>query len=170
MDQSVLLVELFLKDLVKIPSEFLGFPTAFAECVRFLAYRPDVEGRIYRVLDYASSGSPGHGSTHLLVPSGHWFCLGLRTRRVDSRWPSASAHDGWACATLSKCKFLSMARLSCCGPLQASRLSRGIWFRHVWVSSTSCLFPLERKKQNVVESHFFWNGFYSVRFTKRFHL
>ena len=33
-----------------------------------------------------------------------------------SRWLSASAHDGWACATLPKCNFLSLVTHSCCGP------------------------------------------------------
>ena len=33
----------------------------FRQLRRDLAYRPDDEARIYRVLDYASTGSPGMG-------------------------------------------------------------------------------------------------------------
>ena len=39
------------------------------------------------------------------------------------------------------------------------RFSWDVWTRHVWVSSTSCLFPPEGKRQNVVESHAFWGEF-----------
>ena len=33
----------------------------FRQLRRYLAYRPDEEARIFRLLDYASTGSPGHG-------------------------------------------------------------------------------------------------------------
>ena len=36
---------------------------------RYLSYRPDEEARIFRLLDYASTGSPGHGPIHLLLQS-----------------------------------------------------------------------------------------------------
>ena len=36
---------------------------------RYLAYRPDEEARIFRLLDNASTGSPGHGPIHLLLQS-----------------------------------------------------------------------------------------------------
>ena len=41
----------------------------FRQLRRNLAYRPDDEARIYRLLDYASTGSPGHGPIHLLLQS-----------------------------------------------------------------------------------------------------
>ena len=41
----------------------------FRQLRRYLAYRPDEEARIFRVLDYASTWSPGHGPIHLLLQS-----------------------------------------------------------------------------------------------------
>ena len=41
----------------------------FRQLRRYLAYRPDDEARIFRSLDYASAGSPGHGPIHLLIQS-----------------------------------------------------------------------------------------------------
>ena len=41
----------------------------FRQLRRYLPYRPDDEARIYRLLDYASTGSPGHGPIHLLIQS-----------------------------------------------------------------------------------------------------
>ena len=41
----------------------------FRQLRRYLAYRPDDQDRIFRLLDYASAGSPVHGPTHLLIQS-----------------------------------------------------------------------------------------------------
>ena len=41
----------------------------FRQLRRYLAYRPDDQHRIFRLLDYASAGAPGHGPIHLLVQS-----------------------------------------------------------------------------------------------------
>ena len=41
----------------------------FRQFRRFLAYRPDDHDRIFRLLDYASAGAPGHGPIHLLIQS-----------------------------------------------------------------------------------------------------
>ena len=41
----------------------------FRQLRRYLAYRPDDEARIYRLLDHASTGSSGHGLIHLLLQS-----------------------------------------------------------------------------------------------------
>ena len=41
----------------------------FRQLRRYLAYRPDDQHRIFRLLDYASSGAPGHGPIHLLIQS-----------------------------------------------------------------------------------------------------
>ena len=41
----------------------------FRQLRRYLAFRPDDEARICRLLDYASNGSPGHGPIHLLIQS-----------------------------------------------------------------------------------------------------
>ena len=41
----------------------------FRQLRRYLAYRPDEEARIFRLLDYASTGSPGHGPVHILLQS-----------------------------------------------------------------------------------------------------
>ena len=49
----------------------------FRQLRRYLAYRPDDEARIFRLLDYASAGSPGHGPIHLLIQSADLFFLGF---------------------------------------------------------------------------------------------
>ena len=41
----------------------------FRQLRRYLAYRPDGEARIFRLLDCASAGSPGLGPIHLLLQS-----------------------------------------------------------------------------------------------------
>ena len=41
----------------------------FRQLRRYLAYRPDDQHRIFRLLDYASAGAPGHGPIHLLIQS-----------------------------------------------------------------------------------------------------
>ena len=41
----------------------------FRQLRRYLAYRPEDQHRIFRLLDYASAGAPGHGPIHLLVQS-----------------------------------------------------------------------------------------------------
>ena len=45
---------------------------------RYLALWPAKVGRVYRLLDLVSEGSPGHGPIHLLLASGFlMLCLGL---------------------------------------------------------------------------------------------
>ena len=61
----------------------------FRELRRYLAYRPDEVDRFYRLLDYASTGSPGHGPIHLHLDSA------LETRLS---WDSSQA--GWVRALL----------------------------------------------------------------------
>ena len=41
----------------------------FRQMRRFLAYRPDEVPRVFRLLDLAAAGRPGHGSVHLLLHS-----------------------------------------------------------------------------------------------------
>ena len=41
----------------------------FRQLRRYLAYRLYDEARIFRLQDYASTGSPGHGPIHLLIQS-----------------------------------------------------------------------------------------------------
>ena len=41
----------------------------FRQMRRFLAYRPDEVPRVYRLLDLAAAGRPGHGPVHLLLKS-----------------------------------------------------------------------------------------------------
>ena len=41
----------------------------FRRLRRYLSYRLDEETRIFRLLDCASTGSPGHGPIHLLIQS-----------------------------------------------------------------------------------------------------
>ena len=69
----------------------------FRQLRRYLAYRPDEEARIFRLLDYASTGSPGHGPIHLLIQSAEelGFFLG---QALDSAWSSSAAYDCWSCS------------------------------------------------------------------------
>ena len=127
-------------------SAFFTIWNRFCQTLRHLAYIPDEEDRNCRLL------GPLPHSPPCFLHCGDCFCLGPSTRRVDPRWPSASAHDGWACAALSKRNFLSLATKCCCAALQAQRYSRGIW------SSESCLFPPEVKRHDVVENHSFWSA------------
>ena len=46
-----------------------SFGVAFVSFGDAFSYRPQEEDRIFRLLDYASSGSPGHGPIHLLIKS-----------------------------------------------------------------------------------------------------
>ena len=55
-----------LGDLIRLSS---SFGIVFVSFCRYLAYRPDDQDRIFRLLDYASAGSPGHGPIHLLIQS-----------------------------------------------------------------------------------------------------
>ena len=52
----------------------------FRQMRRYLAYRPDEEGRMFRLLDHAA-GSPRHGPVHLLISE------------IGSSWDTAEA--GW---------------------------------------------------------------------------
>ena len=57
----------------------------FRQLRRFLAYRPDDQDRIFRLLDYASAGAPGHGPIHLLIQSADelvFFFFGILSRLV----------------------------------------------------------------------------------------
>ena len=48
---------------------FFTISNRFRQLRRYLSYRPDDEARIFRLLDCASTGSPGHGPIHLLIQS-----------------------------------------------------------------------------------------------------
>ena len=57
----------------------------FRQLRRYLAYRPDAQDRIFRLLDYASAGSPGHGPIHLLIQSADELGFsGILSRLVGS--------------------------------------------------------------------------------------
>ena len=56
----------------------------FRQLRRYLSYRPLEEDRIFRLLDYASSGSPGHGPIHLLVTSAEE--IGLFSDSEQASW------------------------------------------------------------------------------------
>ena len=54
---------------------------------RYLAYCPEEEPRIFRMLDLISRGAPGHGPVHLLLLL-NWDLLGMVMRRVVFGSPS----------------------------------------------------------------------------------
>ena len=75
----------------------------FRQLRRYLAYRPDDEARIFRLLDYASTGSPGHGPIHLLIQSADE--LGFFWDSEQAGWirPGLPPHayDDWPYSTFS---------------------------------------------------------------------
>ena len=49
---------------------------------RYLAYRPGEVPRVYRLLDLAAAGRPGHGPAHLLLQSAvNWGLPGTLERK-----------------------------------------------------------------------------------------
>ena len=94
--------------------EFVGWPlgsdpaffviwSRFRQLRSFLACRPAEEGRIYRLLDNASTGSLGHGPIHLPVTS---------ALEIGLSWDSEQ--EGWIPAGLLHLHIVS-------GPVQHSR-------------------------------------------------
>ena len=136
----------------------------FRQLRRYLAYRPDDQDRIFRLLDYASAGSPGHGPIHLLIQSAD---------ELGFFWDSEQA--GWIRPGLPPLRMMT-------GPIQHFRSAiwqawqhrvatdlckrkgfRGGFGVDIYGSpSTTCFFPSEGTRQNVASSHSFrgvWNGF-----------
>ena len=79
----------------------------FRQLRRYLSYRPDEENRIFRLFDYASTGSPGHGPIHLLLQS---------AEEIGSFWDSEQA--GWIRPGLPPLRMMT-------GPIQHFRSA--IW-------------------------------------------
>ena len=63
---------------------------------------PDDEARIFRLLDYAAAGSPGHGPIHLLIQSadalGFFWTL---SKLVGFGLVFPSSYDDWAYSAFS---------------------------------------------------------------------
>ena len=130
----------------------------FRQLRRYLAYRPDDEARIFRLLDYAAAGSPGHGPIHLLIQSAD---------ELGFFWDSEQA--GWIRPGLPPLRMMT-------GPIQHFRSA--IW--QAWqhkVATDLCKrkgfrggFGVDiygshqllvsshfrEKRQNVASSHSFW--------------
>ena len=79
----------------------------FRQLRRYLSYRLDEEARIFRLLDYASTGSPGHGPIHLLLQS---------AKEIGFFWDSEQA--GWIRPGLPPLRMIT-------GPIQHFRSA--IW-------------------------------------------
>ena len=82
---------------------------------RYLAYCPEEEPRILRMLDLISiNGAQGHGPVHLLLISAAelGFAWDGNEHGVGSGFPPSFAHDGWSNSTFSFCHFGGMA-ISC---------------------------------------------------------
>ena len=82
----------------------------FRQLRRYLAYRPDDQHRIFRLLDYASAGAPGHGPIHLLIQSAD---------ELGFFWDSDQA--GWIRPGLPPLRMMA-------GPVQHFRSA--VW--HAW--------------------------------------
>ena len=78
----------------------------FRQFRQYLPHRPDEEDCTFRLLDYASTGSPGHGPIHLLVDSDleiglsldseqvGWIRFGLPPLRMMARFSSSAVPFG----------------------------------------------------------------------------
>ena len=135
--------------------------SCFRQLRRYLAYRPDEEARIFRLLDYASTGSPGHGPIHLLIQSAN---------ELGFFWDSEQA--GWIRPGLPPLRMMT-------GPIHYFRSA--IW--QAWQSKvatdlckrkgfrrgfgidlygshhTTYLVPSAGTRQNVASSRSFWVKF-----------
>ena len=87
----------------------------FRQLRRYLACRPDEEARIFRLLDYVCTGSPGHGPIHLLIQS---------AEELGFFWDSEQA--GWIRPGLPPLRMLT-------GPIQHFRSA--IW--QAWQSKVA---------------------------------
>ena len=94
----------------------------FRQLRRYLCYRPDEETRIFRLLDCASTGSPGHGPIHILLQS---------AEEIGFFWDSEQA--GWIRPGLPPLRMMT-------GPIQHFRSAT--W--HAWQSKVSA--DLSRRK------------------------
>ena len=69
---------------------------------RYLAYCPEEEPRIFRMLDLISPGAQGHGPVHLLLISAAE--LGFGWDEAERGWvrgpPPSPSYDDWTCAAL----------------------------------------------------------------------
>ena len=70
---------------------------------RYLAYCPEEELRIFRMLDLISRGAPGHGPVHLLLISAAeiGFAWDGDEKRLGPGFPPSLAHDGWSYSAFS---------------------------------------------------------------------
>ena len=93
----------------------------FRQLRRYLSYRPDEETRIFRLLNYASTGS-GHGPIHLLLQS---------AEEIGFFWDSEQA--GWIRPGLPPLRVMT-------GPIQHFRSA--IW--QAWLSKVAA--DLSRRK------------------------
>ena len=65
---------------------------------RYLAYCPEEEPRIFRMLDFISGRAHGHGPVHLLLISAAGVCLGWGGEGLGWGVPPSPEDDDWACA------------------------------------------------------------------------
>ena len=87
---------------------------------RYLAYCPELEPRIFRMLDLVSRGSQGHGPVHVLLISAAE--LGFAWDGAEKGWVRVSLplpeDDDWACSgfffssILDACRYGIFAKLS----------------------------------------------------------
>ena len=100
------------------PAFFVIWSRFFFPMRRFLACRPEEEGRICRMMDCASTESQGMTPfTCLFLLRWRLVFLGLGTKRLDSSWSSSLAHDCWSNPAFSENFSPVLASLSCHCPL-----------------------------------------------------
>ena len=82
---------------------------------RFLAYCPEEEPRIFRMLDLISRGSQGHGPVHLLLISAAE--IGFAWDAYEQRWVRVSlpsfTYDDWSYSALSNRHFWRHGIFTC---------------------------------------------------------
>ena len=79
---------------------------------RFLAYFPEEEPRIFRMLNLISRGAQGHGPVHLNLTSAAelGFAWDGRGERLGPGFPPSLAHDDLSGSTFSLCHSGGLAQ------------------------------------------------------------
>ena len=94
---------------------------------RYLAYCPDEEPRIFRMLDLISRGAQGHGPVHLLLISAAE--VGFAWDGDEKGWvrpgfPPSFTHDVWAYSVFSYCHSGGLAYFQVFSKLSERK---GVW-------------------------------------------
>ena len=132
----------------------------FRKMRRYLAQCPDEEPWIFRMLDLISRGASGHRPVHVLLISAAELVFawdGVEKSWVRPSLPPLRMMTGPIQHFFSS--ILDAWRYSVFVKLSEREGFRGVLFAYfLKLFTTTCLFPSEGRRQNVVKSHFMWWG------------